>query len=104
MLYTPLELIARKPDPDPVIRANALLYLSSFQQGAATNRLVSLGLHNLKDDDGYTRWAATLLLQNYLSIPEVAAAFPVLASDPDERVRSTVAKALTRRRMALGPK
>ena len=91
-------------DPDPFIRANALIFLSSFQQGAATNRLVSLGLQSLKSDDGYTRWAATLLLQNYLSIPDVAAAFPGLASDPDERVRSAAAKALEGRRTEASPK
>ena len=81
-------------DPDALIRANALLYLSSFREGAATNRLVSLGLQSLKTDDGYTRWTATLLLRNYRSIPEVEAAFLSLASDPDERVRTVVAKAI----------
>jgi hypothetical protein len=80
-------------DPDARIRANALLYLSSFRAGAATNRLVSLGLQSLKSDDGYTRWMATLLLRNYRSIPEVEAALLGLAADPDERVRSVVAKA-----------
>ncbi len=81
-------------DPDAFVRANLGLYLSSFREAGATNRLVPLGLQFLRSDDGYSRWAGALLLQNYRSVPEAKAALQAAASDPDQRVRSVVERAL----------
>jgi HEAT repeat protein len=81
-------------DPDGRFRASIVLGLSRFRKGGETNRLVPLGLRFLRSEDGYNRWAGASLLQNYRSVPEVKTALHAAASDPDERVRSVIARAL----------
>ena len=79
-------------DPDPTLRANAVLYLGGSHGPA--QQMVPLGLKFLKSDDGYDRWAAALLLQDYRTIREVRTALEAAISDPDDRVRSVIERAL----------
>jgi hypothetical protein len=80
-------------DPDPGLRANAVLYLAG-SRGLA-HQLVPLGLKFLQSDDGYQRWAGANLLQDYRTNPEARTALQAALSDPDERVRSASQRALT---------
>jgi HEAT repeat protein len=79
-------------EPDPMLGANALLYLSG--SGAEAQQVVPLGLTFLKSDDGYRRWAAASLLLRYRAVPEAQAALVSAISDPDQRVRSVSERAL----------
>jgi hypothetical protein len=79
-------------DPDSMLRANAVLYLSR-SRGAA-EQMVPLGLKFLKSDDGYERWAAASLLLEYRAVPEARAVLAEAISDPDQRVRSVSERAL----------
>ena len=79
-------------EPDPVLRANAVLYLRD--SGAPAQQVVPLGLSFLKSDDGYQRWAAASLLLQYRADPEARAALASTISDADQRVRSVGERAL----------
>jgi hypothetical protein len=79
-------------EPDPMLRANALLYLRG--SGGAAQQIVPLGVSFLKSADGYQRCAAASLLLQYRAVPEARAALASAISDPDQRVRSLSEQAL----------
>ena len=81
-----------KSDPDRTLRASAVMYLRGCDGPA--EQLVPIGLKFLGGEDRYDRWAGALVLEAYLSMPDVRAAFETAISDPDDRVRSVVQAAL----------
>jgi HEAT repeat protein len=81
-------------DPDRRIRANAVLYLSSFREDGAANGLVPLGIQFLKSEDGYERWVGAKLLAAHVSVQEAQTSLKAALNDSDDRVRSTAVRAL----------
>jgi hypothetical protein len=79
-------------DPLPQLRAEALLYLQGSH--GAPEALVPLGLGFLHSDDGYARWTAATLLQDYVSKDEVRVALQAALTDTDSRVRGAAERAL----------
>ena len=85
-------IMSAHSDPDPTLRANAVLYLGGSRGPA--EQLVPLGLEFLRSENGYARWAGASLLANHRSTPEAKTALEAAISDPDERGRSVVKGAL----------
>jgi hypothetical protein len=90
-------------DPDQQTRANAMIYLRSYRVDGDTNKLVALGIQGLQSKDGLTRWAAAMLVGNYLSAPGARAALEGVVDDPDERVGSFARQALGVSRKQTSP-
>src|SRR5262249_28499316 len=61
-------ILSANTDPNKVLRANAVGYLSSC--GGPAEQLVPLGLRFLQSEDGYDRWQGALLLRDYQSVSE----------------------------------
>ena len=81
-----------KTESDAQLRANALLYLT--QSVGKPEQLVPLGLGFLQEGDGYERWAAARLLEQFATLPEVRVAFENALEDSDARVRRVANEAL----------